>query len=155
MEKNNNLNNRTLTIEKTFDIPIDLVWEAWTDSEHVAKWWAPYGMSLEVLAYNFTIGGKWKYAMSMPDGNQFISEGVFKEIVNKKKIISSADFIPMTEDVELHISFEADGDQTYLTFSVIHATEEYCKQQEKMGFYNGWGSAFDRLESVLNNLVQQ
>ncbi|MEM6735164.1 MAG: SRPBCC domain-containing protein [Bacteroidota bacterium] len=155
MEKNNDLNNRMLTIEKTFDVPIDLVWEAWTDSEHVAKWWAPHGMLMEVLAYNFITGGKWKYAMPMPDGNQFISEGIFKEIVYRKKIISSADFKPMTEDVELHISFEADGDQTHLTFSVIHATKEYCKQQEKMGFYNGWGSALDRLESVLSNLVQQ
>ena len=61
----------------------------------------------------------------------------------------------MTEGVELHVSFEVDGDKTNFTFSVVHATEEYCKQQEKMGFYNGWGSAFKRLETVLTNLIKQ
>ncbi len=41
------------------------------------------------------------------------------------------------------------GDKTKFTFSVIHATEEYCKAQEKMGFYNGWGSAFNRMEALI------
>lgn len=153
MSKNDDLNNRTLTIEKILDAPIDLVWEAWTDPKHVAQWWAPYGIPLEVLAYDFRVGGEWKYAMPMPDGNQFISEGSFKEIVDKKKIVTSADFKPMTEGVEMHISFEEDGEKTHLTFSVVHETEEYCKQQEEMGFYNGWGSALDRLVSLLGDLT--
>ena len=152
MSKNDELSGRTLTIEKTLDAPIDLVWEAWTDPEHVANWWAPNGMSMEVVVYDFRVGGSWKYAMPMPDGNQFISEGTFKEIVEKKKIVTSADFKPMTEDVEMHILFEADGDKTHLTFSVVHETVEYCKQQEEMGFYNGWGSALDRLASLLGDM---
>jgi len=34
---------------------------------------------------------------------------------------------------------------------VIHPTEEYCKQQEAMGFYNGWVSTFDRLAELLQS----
>lgn len=151
--KNDDLKSRTLTIEKTFEAPVDLVWEAWTKPEHVAKWWAPHGMPLEVIEYDFTIGGKWKYQMSMPDGNPFISEGTFKEIVAKKKIVTSADFKPMTEDVELHITFQAKGDKTFLVFSVVHASQEYRKQQEEMGFYNGWGSALERLDTLLHDLT--
>jgi uncharacterized protein YndB with AHSA1/START domain len=56
-------------------------------------------------------------------------------------------------DVELETYFEADGEKTNFTFNVIHATPEYCKQQEEMGFYNGWGSAFERLEKLLPSLV--
>ncbi len=153
MNNSNDLTNRTLTLERTFNAPIDLVWEAWTQPEHVAKWWAPQGMDLEVIEHDFSVGGKWKYAMPMPDGNQFISEGVYLEIVPQKKIVTTADFKPMTEGVELHIQFEKDGDQTKFTFSVIHETEEYCKQQEEMGFYNGWGSAFERLDKMLNDLT--
>ncbi len=147
----NNLDNRTLTIEKTFNAPIQLVWNAWTKSEHIAKWWAPPGASLEIIEHNFTEGGVWKYAMPMPNGSQFISEGKYIKIVELEEIISTADFKPMTENVELHIHFEARGEQTQLTFSVVHETEEYCRQQEKMGFYNGWGSTLDRLESLVEN----
>ena len=55
----------------------------------------------------------------------------------------------MTQGVELQTLFEADGEKTKFTFSVIHPTAEYCKQQEEMGFYNGWGSAIKRIETLL------
>ncbi|GAA3598184.1 SRPBCC domain-containing protein [Flavivirga amylovorans] len=147
------LKNRTLTIEKTFNAPLQLVWDAWTQSEHIVKWWAPQGMDIKVIEHDFKVGGTWKYAMPMPDGNEFISEGTYKEIIALKKIVTSADFKPMTENVELQAHFEADGEKTKFTFSVIHATEAYCKQQEDMGFYNGWGSALERLDKTLETLT--
>jgi uncharacterized protein YndB with AHSA1/START domain len=152
MSKMNDAKNRTLTLKKVFNAPVKLVWEAWTNSEHVVQWWAPKGMKINVIEHDFKVGGKWKYSMPMPDGNLFISEGEYLEIERYKKIVTTADFKPMTEGVEMHVQFEEDGDKTNFTFSVVHATEEYCKQQEKMGFYNGWGSAFDRMEVLLSNL---
>ncbi len=143
-------NNRTLSIHRTFNAPLKLVWEAWTQPQHIALWWGPKGMDIEVIEHDFKVGGKWKYVMPMPDGNEFISEGVYLEIVEFEKIITSADFKPMTEGIEIQILFEENGDKTNFTFHCVHPTEEYCKQQEKMGFYNGWGSAFNRLEEYLN-----
>lgn len=147
-----NLPNRTLSIEKIFDAPIELVWEAWIRTEHIIKWWAPQGMDVKVVTHNFKVGGKWKYSMSMPDGSVFISEGTYKEIIDMERIVTSADFKPMTENVELHVYFEKLDNKTKFIFQVIHETEAHCKQQEKMGFYKGWGSAFQRLESVLLEL---
>ena len=148
----NDLKNRTLTIKKTFNPYDKLVWDAWTQPEHILKWWAPNGMDIKVIEHEFKVGGKWKYAMPMPDGKDFISEGTYKEIIYLEKIVTSADFKPMNEGVELQTLFEAYGDKTKFTFNVIHATPEYCKQQEEMGFYNGWGSALDRLETFFSEL---
>jgi uncharacterized protein YndB with AHSA1/START domain len=150
----NDLAKRTLTLKRTFDAPVDLVWEAWTESAHIAQWWGPKGMAIKVIEHNFKIGGKWKYVMPMPDGSEFISEGKYSEIVEFQKIITSADFRPMTEGVELRALFEKIGDKTDFTFSVVHPTEEYCRQQEKMGFYNGWGSTFDRLAAFVTTLTR-
>jgi uncharacterized protein YndB with AHSA1/START domain len=154
MEEKNDLAKRILTIKKTFDAPIDLVWEAWVQPDHIVKWWAPKGMDVKIVKHQFKVGGEWKYTMLMPDGSEFISEGVYAEIVMLKKIITSANFRPMTEGVEMRTLFEKDGDTTHFTFSVVHPTEEYKMQQEKMGFYNGWGSAFKRLEDLLPTLKQ-
>jgi uncharacterized protein YndB with AHSA1/START domain len=148
---NDELKNRSLTIEKTLDAPIQLVWEAWTQAEHIANWWGPPGMPLEVLAHDFSVGGQWKYQMMMPDGNPFISEGQYLQIEPHEKIVTTADFKPMTENVEMHMLFKADGEKTHFTFTVVHETEEYGKQQEQMGFYNGWGSALERLNKLLAN----
>lgn len=146
------LKDRTLTIERTFDAPIQLVWEAWTQADHIARWWGAKGMTVEVLEHNFEVGGHWKYRMPMPNGQAFITEGTYKEIIELEKIVTSADFKPMTEGVELQVILEAvDKNTTRFTFNVIHPTAAYCKQQEEMGFYNGWGSTFDRLADLLEN----
>lgn len=150
MSEVNNPKNRTLTLERTFDAPIALVWEAWTQSEHIAQWWGPKGMETKVLEHDFKVGGNWKYSMRMPDGNEFISKGRYIEIVEHEKIISTADFKPMTEGVEIQAIFKADGEKTHFTFNCVHETEEYCKQQEQIGFYNGWGSVFERLNEFLS-----
>ena len=153
MENQNEINSRTLSLKRTFNVPLKLVWEAWTQPEHIVRWWAPKGMKITVIEHNFRVGGKWKYVMPMPDGSEFTSEGVYSVIVEFEKIFSSANFKPMTEGVEIQAFFEANGeDKTNFIFNVVHPTEEYCKQQEKMGFYNGWGSAFDRLETFVTTL---
>ena len=143
------LSKRTVTIQRTFKAPLALVWEAWTQPQHIAQWWAPGGMSMDVVEHNFEVGGTWKYTMPMPDGNLFVSEGVYQEIVPQQKIVTTADFKPMTEGVTLEVLLEANGDETKFTFNVIHPTEEYRIQQEQMGIYNGWGGTFDRLEAHL------
>lgn len=150
MSSTHQINNRTLTLERTFSAPIELVWEAWTQPKHIVQWWGPKGMNTEVKEHDFKVGGRWKYVMLMPDGSDFIAQGEYLEIVEPTKIVTSADFKPMTEGVELQILLEANGDKTKFTFHVVHHTEEYCKQQEAMGFYNGWGSTFDRLMEYLD-----
>lgn len=149
MSKVNEASDRTLTLERTLNAPIELVWEAWSKPEHIAHWWGPKGMDVNVIEHDFRVGGKWKYTMLMPDGNEFTSDGRYIEIVNLERIISTANFKPMTEGVEIQALFEENGDKTNFTFNVVHPTEEYCKQQEKMGFYNGWGSVFDGLNEYL------
>jgi uncharacterized protein YndB with AHSA1/START domain len=152
MSNQNDAKSRTLTINKVFNAPVELVWEAWIKPEHILQWWAPPGMKINLEEHDFKVGGKWKYSMPMPNGQEFVSEGTYLEIVAFKKIVTTADFKPMTEGVEMHTFFEADGDKTNFTFSVVHATEDYAKAQEKMGFYNGWGSALNRLETLIQTL---
>ncbi|MEM1338955.1 MAG: SRPBCC domain-containing protein [Bacteroidota bacterium] len=141
--------NRTLTLERTFNAPLPLVWEAWSQAEHIVNWWGPKGMDTRVVEHSFTEGGRWHYEMTLPDGRTFVAEGNYLEIEHHKKIVTSASFKPMTENVVLHALFKQEGAITHFTFHVVHETEEYCKQQEAMGFYNGWGSTFDRLATLL------
>src|SRR5688572_8415747 len=108
----NDLAKRTLSLKRTFDVPVELVWEAWTEPGHIAKWWAPKGMEVTVEEHNFKIGGKWRYIMPMPDGSKFISEGQYSEIVELQKIVTSANFRPMTVGVELRVLFEKNGNKT-------------------------------------------
>lgn len=141
--------SKTVTIKRTFDAPIDVVWEAWTQAEHIVKWWGPQGIETKIVEHSFEIGGKWKYIMAMPGGKDFIAKGEYLEIEPPHKLITTANFLPMTEGVTMEVLLEENGDQTDFTFHVIHPTEAYKLEQEKMGIYNGWGSVFDRLADFL------
>ena len=81
------LEKRTLTIERILPAPIDLVWEAWTRPEHIANWWGPPGMKLDIIEHEFKVGGKWKYSMTMPDGKEFVTDRIYSDIVKNEKII--------------------------------------------------------------------
>lgn len=153
MTELNDLEKRTLTIKKTFNAPRTLVWEAWTQPEHIANWWGPKGMKTKIEKHDFKVGGEWEYSMTMPDGKNFISEGVFSKIVVPEFIETTANFKPMTEGVILEAHFIEANDKTEFIFKGIHPTEAYAKQQEKMGFFNGWGSVFSNLEVYVEGLV--
>ena len=113
----------------------------------------PKERSLHVVEHNFYVDGTWKYTMKMPDGQEFVSDGVYTEIIPKKKIVTTCNMKPITEGVVINALFEAQGDKTSFTFSVLHPTEEYKLAQEKMGFYNGWASVFDRLNEFVKSVI--
>jgi uncharacterized protein YndB with AHSA1/START domain len=77
MKKESDEKNRILTLKRTFNAPLKLVWEAWTQPEHITQWWGPKGMKTNIIEHNFKVGGKWKYVMAMPDGSEFVGEGVY------------------------------------------------------------------------------
>ncbi|HDZ13551.1 hypothetical protein LCGC14_0679610 [marine sediment metagenome] len=150
MEIQDNTAERTLSISKKLKAPVEKVWEAWSNPEHIAMWWGPKELPVKIVNHDFKIGGKWRYTMKLPDGNTFISDGTYADIVNYKKISTSADFKPLTIGVVLQIIFIEEEKGTRIDFHVLHPTIAYCKQQEGAGFYNGWNAAFERLEHFLN-----
>jgi uncharacterized protein YndB with AHSA1/START domain len=54
---------RRITMERTFDAPIEDVWELWTTKEGLESWWGPEGFSVEVHAIDLRVGGEMRYAM--------------------------------------------------------------------------------------------
>lgn len=146
---------RTITIERVLSAPIEIVWEAWTDPEHIIKWWNPRGSETKIEAHDFIVGGTWKYTMTMPNGRPFIAEGTYTEIVLHERICSKAAFKPMTDGIEIQSLFKSVGGKTAFTFNVIHPTVDYKIQQEKMGIQNGWGSVFERLEEFIKSRIEK
>jgi len=58
MESNNSTNDRELLILRTLDAPIELVWEAWTTPDHIAKWWGPDGFTNTITEMDVIPGGE-------------------------------------------------------------------------------------------------
>jgi uncharacterized protein YndB with AHSA1/START domain len=70
-----------VVIKRTFDAPRELVWQAWTDPETMMRWWGPKGFTSPTCEIDFRVGGKALNCMRSPDGTDYWSTGVYREIV--------------------------------------------------------------------------
>ena len=146
--------SREIVIERVFNAPRELVWKAWTDPEHVAKWWGPDGMTTRVDELDLRPGGSWRYVMVAPDGSEYLQRGVFREIVPPEKIVTSAEFEvggDVPQKVVLTWRFDDLGDKTKLTMLQVSADE--LGEHERIGVIAGWNSNSDCLDSYLATLA--
>ena len=77
-----------VVIERTFDAPIDLIWQMWTDPEHFKKWYGPQGFTIPVADMDLRVGGKRTICMASPDGSMKMwTTGEFTEIEPTDRLV--------------------------------------------------------------------
>ncbi|WP_431200247.1 SRPBCC domain-containing protein [Mucilaginibacter sp. P19] len=93
--------DRELRLTRTLDAPVELVWEVWTQPEHIAQWWGPNGFTNTISKMEIKPGGEWDLVMHGPDGTDYKNKSVFKEVIPLKKIVyehvSSPKFVATIE----------------------------------------------------------
>ncbi len=141
----------TLSLTRTYESPLKFVWEAWTDADHLSEWWAPQGLKLEVIDHDFNEGGEWNYLLEMNGGKKIQMDGVYQEIDDFVKIVTTANWRPQTINTLMEIDFRSVDDNTEVTIHVHHNSPEEMKKQDEMGFQRGWTSTMDRLGEYLNS----
>lgn len=63
---------KTVTVERSFDAPLEDVWELWTTKEGIESWWGPPGFRVEVHSIDLRVGGTLRYAM-IADSEQMVA----------------------------------------------------------------------------------
>ena len=116
-----NTKDREISITRTLNAPIDLVWEAWITPEHLAQWWGPNGFTNTISEMNLTPGGEWHMVMHGPDGKDYTNKSIFKEIIPFKKIVYQHVSAP---GFTATIQFEAQGEQTLLKWHILFESAE-------------------------------
>ena len=79
-----------VVIERTFDAPVDLIWEMWTDPEHFKAWYGPDGATIPVAKMDVRVGGTRLVCIEMqsPDGAmQMWFTGEYREVVNNELLV--------------------------------------------------------------------
>src|SRR6476620_501148 len=64
------LANKKIFVVREFEGTPEQVWQAWTESEVLDKWWAPKPWKAKTKKMDFREGGSWLYCMEGPDGTQ-------------------------------------------------------------------------------------
>ena len=81
--KLNHMNNDTtkMIITRTFNAPLEKVWDAWTTSELVMRWWGPLGFTAPVANIDFRVGGVSLVCMRSAEGFEIYNSWTYTRIV--------------------------------------------------------------------------
>lgn len=138
--------------------PRDLVFEAWTNPKHVARWWGPSGFSNSRCEIDLRPGGAIRIDLVAPDGTLYPMTGFFQEILEPEKLIFSTSPVdglghPLL-DVLNTVIFTDRGDRTRIAIEVqvLRSTEE--SEPFLTGMESGWMQSLDRLNSYLARVTK-
>src|SRR5574337_723768 len=81
-----------LKITRVFDAPREQVWKFWTDPELFKRWWGPKHFTTPVSRIDLRVGGRYVNCMRSPEGRDYWSTGVYREIVPPERIVCTDSF---------------------------------------------------------------
>jgi uncharacterized protein YndB with AHSA1/START domain len=159
-------------ITRTFDAPRDLVWNVYTEAEHLAQWWGPKGCTIRVAKLDVHPGGMFLYAMSYQPGQEMWGRFVYREIAKPERMVFVSGFsdpqggltrapFPQLEgkfplEVLNTMTFTEDGGRTTVALRgrPLNATDE--ERRTFIGMFGsmqqGYSGTFDALAAYLTSL---
>lgn len=156
-----------LVLERTLDAPLALVWEAYTNPEHIKRWFAPRPYEITECELDLRPGGVFRFRMIGPDGfdTGHGTPGCVLEVVDREKLAWTSALGPGYRPNEMGEGCESFPFTAVVTFSdigngqtaykavALHRNEADRATHENMGFQEGWGTVAKQLEEFAQSLA--
>lgn len=137
-----------LRIERTFDAPIEEVFDAWTDEEVMRRWLhANPDWETPTAEVDLRVGGRLRVVMRDPtDGAEYGAVGEYTVVESPHKLAFTWVWDDDPENPQLiELEFtERDGATTVVMTDSGITTEKGREEHE-----DGWGKCYDNLDRVL------
>lgn len=134
-----------LVITREFDLPLDLLFKAYTEPELVEQW-----MGTKVLKLDNKNHGSYQFETSNNGAVMFKANGTIHEFIPNQKITRTFEMENMPIGVQLEfLEFEKVTENTSsLKIHIIYKSVAHREQQLKMPFAYGLNMAHNKLEEI-------
>jgi len=150
-----------IVINRVSNLPVSVVWLAWTDAEYFKKWWGPRGFTCPSSKMEAKVGGKYLNCMRGPDGKEYWSTGVVKELIPERKLVVTDSFSDDKGNIKPASEYGMPGDWPKDLLITVYLEEADGATKMKLkhqGIPNemredcikGWNESFDKLEENIN-----
>jgi uncharacterized protein YndB with AHSA1/START domain len=153
---------QALVITRVFEAPRELVWKAWTECERLTRWWGPKGFTTSFCKIDLRGGGAYHNCMRSPEGKDYWSTGIYREIVPQKRIAYTDSFADEKGNIvpATHYGMSADFPLEMLVTVTLEEMEGKTKLtlQHSLGpvpaserdlCQQGWSESLDKLSGEL------
>jgi PhnB protein len=160
MNKPSNFNvqkeDSTITVERSFNAPLDRVWAAWTEADILCQWWAPKPYQCVIKSLDFREGGRWLYYMQGPQGDRHWCYFDYDSIRPKSYFSGSDAFCDengVANSIKPKVTWEAKfrevAGSTSANVVLRFATPADLEQIVAMGFKEGFTMGLQQLDELL------
>lgn len=151
-----------LVLERTIDVPTELAWAAWTEPEHLKKWFCPKPWIVSDCWIDLRPGGEFRTIMKGPSGEVIDNLGCYLEVVPQRRLVwtdtMEAGYRPNRTKPTLpfrftaKVSFDPHGSGgTKYTAVVLHADEASARKHDEIGFSAGWAKALEQMIEAIRS----
>jgi uncharacterized protein YndB with AHSA1/START domain len=144
--------DREIVLSRVYDAPREVVWRAWTELQHLARWWGPDGFATTTHEIDVRPGGVWRFIMHGPDGTDYNNRIIYREVTAPERLLYAHD-----DDGEgasgqfvTEVAFAEQDGKTEVTMCVRFASKaERDRHIEENGAIVGGKQTLARLAAYL------
>jgi len=157
------LETKQFIVERVFDAPRTLVFQAFTQAEHLVHWWGPKGWTLPICKLDFREGGTWHYCMKGPAGEESWGKAIYHEI-HAPEYFTYEDYFSDADanvaegmpgmNIRMEFIAQPDGKTKIVSIAQFKSVED-IEQVLAMGMVEGLTQTWDRLEEFLTSATSK
>jgi len=113
------ISDRELVMSRVLNAPRQLVWEVWTNPEHIKHWWGPNGFTNTIFEMDVRPGGVWDFIMHGPDGTDYKNKSIYKEVIKPERLVYDHISGPK---FQFTVTFTEQGKKTQISIQMLFET---------------------------------
>ncbi len=143
------LADKQIVSTRVLAAPRERVFRAWTEPDHLTRWWGPKGFTSTFEEFDPRPGGEWRFVLHAPNGADYKNKSVFVEVVKPERIVFQHVSGPR---FQVTATFTEQAGGTRLTFEMLFETAAECEKGKKYAIEANEQN-LDRLEAELARMV--
>jgi uncharacterized protein YndB with AHSA1/START domain len=145
--------DREVVMSRMFAAPRRLVWDAWTNPQHVPHWMlGPEGWTMPVCEIDLRPGGGWRFVWRRADGNEMEMTGEYREISPPDRLVSTESWGGEWPDTLNTMVLTEEVGRTTMTLTMLYPSKEARDAALETGMKEGADQSFERLDAWLGEM---
>ena len=148
--------DREVVITRIVDSPRTLVWEVWTDPEHVRNWLlGREGWTMPVCEIDLRPGGVWHYVWRRSDDSEIEMRGAYREVEPPERLVSTESWGGEWPETINTLTLTEEAGRTTITQTILYPSQEARDAALATGMKDGMTQSLDRLADYLRTTTNE
>ena len=148
--------DREIVLSRVFNAPRRLVFEAWTNPEHVKQWYGCSIMTMPICEIDLRVGGAYRYVMRDPGGINHTMQSAYREITPPARLVYTERYVTegfTSNDALVTVLFAEHDGMTTLTSTILHQSKADRDAHIATGMEAGAAETLDRLAALVAQMA--